>query len=101
MIHVNEKCFTSDSPLWKDHFWQQKKKKKKNNNNNNKLEKINSSKSVNSKKSLNILRSKKIYRLKMSQNIRNIFYIYFPTPKDIIQAQIKINIESAKTWLIA
>ena len=66
-----------------------KKKKKK-------LEKINSSKSVNSKKSSNILRSKKVYRLKMSQNIRNIFYIYFPTPKDIIQAQIKINIESAK-----
>ena len=61
-----------------------------------KLEKINSSKSVNSKKSSNILRSKKVYRLKMSQNIRNIFYIYFPTPKDIIQAQIKINIESAK-----
>ena len=74
-----------------------KKKNNNNNNNNNKLEKINSSKSVNSKKSLNILRSKKIYRLKMSQNIRNIFYIYFPTPKGIIQAQIKINIESAKT----
>ena len=80
-------------------FGNKKKKKNNNNNNNNnnKLEKINSSKSVNSKKSLNILRSKKIYRLKMSQNIRNIFYIYFPTPKDIIQAQIKINIESAKT----
>ena len=92
MIHVNEKCFTSDGPLWKDHFWLKKKKK---------LEKINSSKSVNSKKSSNILRSKKVYRLKMSQNIRNIFYIYFPTPKDIIQAQIKINIESAKIWLIA
>ena len=74
-----------------------KKNNNNNNNNNNKLEKINSSKSVNSKKSLNILRSKKVYRLKMSQNIRNIFYIYFPTPKDIIQAQIKINIESAKT----
>ena len=64
--------------------------------NKKKLEKINSSKSVNSKKSSNILRSKKVYRLKMSQNIRNIFYIYFPTPEDIIQAQIKINIESAK-----
>ena len=30
MIHVNEKCFTSDGPLWKDHFWLKKKKTRKN-----------------------------------------------------------------------
>ena len=46
------------------------------------------------KKPSNILRSKKAYALKIAQNIiyvKGYFYIFFPTLKDILQAQNKKN----------